>query len=250
MGEYFPDIPDIQRSQMGDVKTNPTLYVAEEVFHHFPVDFLWGKSQGDWGYHPLGLALDFSGLAYGNGPKDPGPMNYDLADNIAKYLWITRSRLRVRTIIWNRRIISTSRSGYAYNKWTTYRRNDEDPHTDHVHVDFYDRPYIPPKGFDEMTPEQFLSAKVKLSPGMKKWFATGVEELSVGGLLGYAGAGSFSTVRELRQLEAKQNAMTKILEELLQNQGLDPETAQRIITTALDNAVAEIKEFHEEVEDA
>lgn len=158
MGEYFPNIPDLQLSQMGDVQEDPTLYVAEEVFHYFPVDYLWGKSQGDWGYHPLGLALDFSGLEYGNGPDDPGPMNKQLCENISQYLWINRFRLQVRTIIWNRRIISTNHDGYAYNQWTTYRRNDIDPHTDHVHVDFYDKPYTPPAKEIEMhdTVDHFL----------------------------------------------------------------------------------------------
>lgn len=220
MGRYFPDLPNRQKNQMGQVETDPTLYVAEEVFNFYPVDFLWGKSRGTSGEHPEGLALDFSGLAYGNGPDDPGPMDKELCDNIAEYLWINRERLRVWYIIWNRRTISTNPKVDAFNKWTEYQ--DDDPHTDHVHVSFYDTSYTPPKERTiEMTPQELLSAKVTLSEGQQKWFGTGIDELSVAGLLGYAGAGAWAAVYLLK-------AQQPLLKAAAQRQPLTPQQVQDI----------------------
>lgn len=147
MGRYFPDLPARTRAQMGAV-TPATRLVAEEVFHHHPVAYLWGKSDSPTGEHPLGLALDFSVLAYGNGVKDPGPADPALGNAIAGYLWANRQRLGVWYVIWNRRIISTQRDSYAFGRWVTYRRDN--PHTDHVHVSRYaNAAYKPPTTQEE-----------------------------------------------------------------------------------------------------
>lgn len=108
--------------------------VVAEICATRAVYFVWGKSNGTSGEHPLGRALDFSVLEYGGGVPDPGPARPALGDDIASYLWANRVRLNVWYVIWNRRIISTNPSSYAYNRWTTYR--GDNPHTDHVHVSF------------------------------------------------------------------------------------------------------------------
>lgn len=137
-------LPDRLRAAIGDVRGH-VLPVAVEVYDRWPeIAFIWGRSDGSSGEHPLGLALDFSVLEYGGGVASPGPERPELGRAIAEYLWENRDRLNVWYIIWSRRIISTNPDSYAYNEWTTY--DGDNPHTDHVHVSFYaDRSYNPPE---------------------------------------------------------------------------------------------------------
>jgi len=135
MGRYFPDLSARNAAQMGQVDANPVQLVAEEIASRWDIAFLWGRSSGSSGEHPKGLALDFSVLAYGGGVNNPGPANKAEGDAIAAYLWANRARMGVWYIIWNRRIISTNRSSYAFGRWVAY--NGRSPHTDHVHVSFY-----------------------------------------------------------------------------------------------------------------
>lgn len=118
--------------------------VVAEICTTRRIYFVWGKSSGTSGEHPLGRALDFSVLEYGNGVPNPGPARPALGDEISTYLWRHRARLNVWYIIWSRRIISTNPNSYAYNRWTTYRGSN--PHTDHVHVSFEaSGTYTPPE---------------------------------------------------------------------------------------------------------
>lgn len=136
-------LTDRNKAQMGDVRAF-VAKIAGEVCERWPVAFLWGKTSSGSGEHPKGLALDFSVLAYGNGPDDPGPADPGKGDQIAAYLWEHRKRLSVWYVIWNRRIISTNPDGYAHNRWTKYRGSN--PHVDHVHVSFYSHgTYTPPE---------------------------------------------------------------------------------------------------------
>lgn len=136
MGRYFPDLPSRQIAQMGDVDDNPVHLCAEEEFWTVAkIAFLWGRSSGSSGEHPKGLALDFSVLEYGGGVSNPGPARYWMGNKIANWLWANRARLGVWYVIWNRRIISSNRHSYAYNRWVEYRGSN--PHTDHVHVSYY-----------------------------------------------------------------------------------------------------------------
>lgn len=118
--------------------------VAEEIAVKFsPIFFLWGKSNGDHGEHPLGRALDFSILEYGSGVAHPGRARTSLGQHIADYAWANRARLNIWYLIWNRRIISANRDSYAYNRWVTYKGASS--HTDHVHVSFWSSgTYKPP----------------------------------------------------------------------------------------------------------
>lgn len=136
--------------------------VAEVATRYGPLYYVWGKSSGTSGEHPLGRALDFSILDRGSGPQNtwvsrPGPARIALGDAIAAYLEVNHRRLNVWYIIWNRRMRSWNPSSYAYGRWTTYRGSN--PHTDHVHASFYDdRVYVPPPApkppqEDDVTPE-------------------------------------------------------------------------------------------------
>lgn len=151
MGEYFPDLPQRQLNQMGDVNYDPVHLTAEEFQFFHPVDFLWGRSSGTSGEHPLGLALDHSGLEYGNGVNDPGPMRRQLCIDIADRMWRNRRRLGVWYVIWDRKISSTNRNSYAFNSsddfWAGADYRGSNPHTDHVHTSFYAaNVYQPPEG--------------------------------------------------------------------------------------------------------
>lgn len=149
-------LTDLNRRQMGDVQDHVEP-VAEEVCERWPCAFVWGRSNGTSGQHPKGLALDFSILAWGNGPDDPGPADSDKGDDIAAYLWANRHRLNVWYIIWDRRIISTNPDSYAYGEWTPYPDADDQPHTDHVHVSHYaGRIYEPPPD-DTEEPDMAIS---------------------------------------------------------------------------------------------
>lgn len=135
-GWHFDPLPSQQAAQMGDVDDNPVHMTAEEVFWTIAkVAFLWGRSNGTSGEHPKGLALDFSVLEYGGGANNPGPARMWMGNKIANWQWANRKRTGAWYIIWNRKIISSNPSSYAYNRWVDYRGSN--PHTDHVHVSYY-----------------------------------------------------------------------------------------------------------------
>lgn len=164
MGRYFPNLPTRQLAQMGNVDDNPVHLTAEEEYWtKVKVAFLWGRSNGNSGEHPKGLALDFSVLEYGGGVNRPGPAHPAWGNTIANWLWTNRRRLGVWYVIWNRKIISTNPGSYAYGRWTTYRGSN--PHTDHVHVSFYAaniyQPPSQPKEWDEMATKAEIKELVR-----------------------------------------------------------------------------------------
>jgi len=185
--------------------------VAEEIANKFgPLYFIWGKSNGTSGEHPLGRALDFSILEYGSGVKDPGRARTSLGQRIAEYVWTNRVRLNVWYVIWNRRIISANKSSYAYNRWVTYKGPKS--HTDHVHVSFWSSGTYKPPGAGagggtsatKAVSLKALQAAARADPGRRQGGTTAgsaddvriVEEaLRREGLLSrtYAGDGSFGT---------------------------------------------------------
>lgn len=134
------------KTNLGNIRTH-TRHVFEEIAEKWAVYYAWGI--GSSGEHAEGRALDFMTLT-----ADKQSYRKAVGDAIADYLWRHRERLGVWYIIWYRRIISTNSSGYAHNRWTDYRGSN--PHTDHVHVSFWDNPptYRGPNGEDdEVTPQ-------------------------------------------------------------------------------------------------
>lgn len=67
-------------------------------------------------------------------------------NEVADYIWRNRSRLGLRLMIWNRRMISTytSSGGRPAGVWGKY--NGGNPHRDHPHVEFDSSPYRAPLG--------------------------------------------------------------------------------------------------------
>lgn len=169
--------------------------VVNEIANRFgPLYFVYGYSPTGSGEHPKGRALDFSVLEYGNGEKDPGPARTKLGISISNYIWENRERLNVYYIIWNRRIISTNPTGYAYNKWVFYPESASQPHTDHVHVSFnVDGSYTPPDDGME------IDDRVTLGEWAKD--VLNQEDLSVGALLQYGAIGGWQTRKIIKTLE-------------------------------------------------
>lgn len=60
---------------------------------------------------------------------------------------------------------------------------------------------------DDMTPQEMLQHRVKLGPGLQRWFGTGIETITVQSLLTYAGAGAWEARDERAKLEAKVDAL-------------------------------------------
>lgn len=123
-------------STLGSV-TSPTRAKAGELWDYlhgqgFDLKRLWGMGSSG-SEHPTGRALDLMTAGIAGDDKKAG-------DLLAAYLWANRVRLRVKWIIWNRRIRSTSK-GKSGN-WTAY--SGASAHTDHVHVFFADGAYVPP----------------------------------------------------------------------------------------------------------
>lgn len=122
-------------SQLGSIKA-ATRSKAEELWRAadkagFTLTRLYGMgSRGS--EHPTGRALDLMITGSAGGRR--------AGDFLADYLWANRTRLKVKWIIWNRKIRSTS-PGKSGN-WASY--NGGNPHTDHVHVFFADGAYVPP----------------------------------------------------------------------------------------------------------
>lgn len=132
----MPSIDSVVTS-LGNVRSH-TRRVAHEIADRWTLYFIWGI--GSSGEHAEGRALDFMGMELGGGVSRPGRMRKRVCDEIADYLWNNRRRLGVWYVIWNRRIISMT---YESQGWRPY--NGSSPHTDHVHVSFYNgATYAPP----------------------------------------------------------------------------------------------------------
>lgn len=71
-----------------------------------------------------------------------------LGDAVVAYLLANRKRLDVNGIIWNRRVIDGDIGDGAYRGPEAVSRpySGNDPHTDHVHVEFGSAVYVPPAG--------------------------------------------------------------------------------------------------------
>jgi hypothetical protein len=124
-------------STLGKVQ-GPTRDIAEELWDYlhskgYDLTRVWGMGSAG-SEHPTGRALDLMITGSKLGKK--------VGDLIAAYLWANRTRLRVKWLIWDRRIRSTS-PGKSGN-WTAYR--GASAHTDHVHVFFAEGAYRPPAG--------------------------------------------------------------------------------------------------------
>lgn len=129
-------LPNVKTS-LGKVRTH-TVQVAQEIAEKWPLYFVWGI--GPTGDHKAGRALDF--MVYDNGTVlKPGAARPVVGRQISEYLVANHQRLGIWYVIWNRRIWSTTRPGKG---WIPY--DGDNPHTDHVHVSFLDKPptYAPP----------------------------------------------------------------------------------------------------------
>lgn len=136
-------------TSLGDVREH-TRKVAHEIADRWTLYFIWGI--GSSGEHAEGRALDFMGMKLGGGVSNPGAMRRQVCDQIADYLWRHRERLGVWYVIWDRRIISMT---YESQGWRDY--DGSNPHTDHVHVSFYNNvSYRPPTNEED---EDMPSAK-------------------------------------------------------------------------------------------
>lgn len=124
-------------STLGSVKS-ATRDIAEEVWDYlhskgYDLTRLWGMGSSG-SEHPTGRAIDFMITGSGLGRK--------VGDLIAAYLWANRTRLRVKWLIWDEHIRSTS-PGKSGN-WTNYSGASD--HTDHVHMFVAEGAYRPPAG--------------------------------------------------------------------------------------------------------
>lgn len=122
------------KTNLGNVRSH-TLQVFEEIASKWAIWYAWGI--GPTGEHAQGRALDFMTLT-----ENQQAYRDKVGDEIANYLWKHRKRLGVWYVIWNRRIISMT---YESSGWRSYTGSN--PHTDHVHVSFYNGvSYKPPSG--------------------------------------------------------------------------------------------------------
>lgn len=123
------------------------LPVVKEVARKVPDDlyYVYAYSPKGSGEHPKGRAIDFGIKDLGTSEARPGPERRALGNWIADYVIRDYKRLNVWYVIWNGRQWSdNSGNEAAYHKWGAY--HGDNPHTDHVHVSFYDnRVYTPPK---------------------------------------------------------------------------------------------------------
>lgn len=115
------------KTNLGAIRPH-TKAVFEEIAAKWRVWYAWGI--GASGEHKEGRALDFMTLN-----ADQSAYRKSVGDAIAAYLWKHRKRLGVWYVIWNRRIISMT---YESSGWRTY--SGANPHTDHVHVSFNNKP--------------------------------------------------------------------------------------------------------------
>lgn len=203
-------------TSLGDVRTH-TRRVAEEIADRWTLYFIWGI--GGSGEHAEGRALDFMGMKLGGGVNSPGPMRKKVCDEIADYLWRHRQRLGVWYIIWGRRIISMTYEGQGWRDYT-----GSNPHTDHVHVSFYDGvTYRPPKDEeDDVSAEDvwtYTTANIRLTTNLDRqkqgnektmaWFLRDIE------------ATTDLNRRYLRQLQGKVDAQQATIDKLVDMIGVD-----------------------------
>lgn len=109
----------------GNVK--PHVKAAGEIIaNRFNIDSLLGWYASTWGEHPKGLAIDFfAGKSTG--------------DQLASYAKANAGQLNVMYIIWWRKIWSVQRASEGWRPYT----GTANPHTDHVHVSFYEAGGMP-----------------------------------------------------------------------------------------------------------
>jgi hypothetical protein len=135
-----------------------TKQVAKEFAGRFRILQFWGY--GRTGSHKEGRALDLMVFS-----SKSGATSRSMGEAIYKAMWADRVRLGVEYIIWDRTITSTVVSPGQRRPYS-----GSNPHTDHVHVTFKDkpptyRPYLSPRA---LGPSWFNAAWEKDNkPGVK-----------------------------------------------------------------------------------
>ena len=110
---------------------------------------------GGYNYRNIAGSDTLSEHAYGNA-LDLHPKNGDktIGDRVQQCLLQNRSALQISSIIWNRKIWSP-RKNYAERTYT-----GDNPHTDHVHVDFI-------RGGSNSNPERVASTNIEINTYIK-----------------------------------------------------------------------------------
>jgi hypothetical protein len=113
-------------SPSGKYKLGPvkawTAQVAEAIGQRFGLKTIYGWRASDpYPDHPGGVALDFM--------INDMPDGHAVGEAIANYAVANAVQLKIKYVIWNRRIWSLSRIAEG---WRSY--GGTNPHTDHVHV--------------------------------------------------------------------------------------------------------------------
>lgn len=124
-----------------------------DVIEHFGEDSF--STIGGYNYRTIGGSDTLSEHAYGNA-LDIHPINGDksIGDRLQQYLLDNRSVLQIACIIWNRKIWSP-RKNFAERPYT-----GQNPHTDHVHVDFI-------RGNKANNPEQLNKTNLEINTYIK-----------------------------------------------------------------------------------
>jgi hypothetical protein len=117
---------------LGKVRAH-TKSVATEFSTRFRVLQFWGN--GATGSHHEGRALDI--MVFTNSSL---ATSRSLGEAIYKAVWADRVRLGVEYIIWNRTITSTVVAPGQRRPYLPVPGKKYNPHTDHVHVTFLDKP--------------------------------------------------------------------------------------------------------------
>lgn len=99
----------------------------------FQLKVVWGFNPASKPEHSAGTALDFM-------------CSTEAGNFISDYLWRNRARLGLRWQIWRQRIQSTSPSKPGTWQPMANRGSVTANHYDHVHANFWDRPYKAPSG--------------------------------------------------------------------------------------------------------
>lgn len=113
----------VGKYKLGPVKSH-VARVADLIGAYFGLKTIGGWRANDpYPYHPGGVALDFM--------IDDIPNGKAVGDQIAAILVQYADAWRVNHIIWNRRSWNSKR-----RTWVAYEGSN--PHTDHVHADFFE----------------------------------------------------------------------------------------------------------------
>src|SRR5690606_12925388 len=181
-----------------------TQKVAKEVTGKFP-QIKWMWTLGATGEHKEGRALDFMTLTDNQQAYQAG-----LGDKIKDYLLANRERLGIWYIIWNRRIYSRT---YG---WKNNPYSGSNPHTDHVHVSFMDKPvaYKAPTS-TPTTPKETSMAEpiIKMPADKQKQYGYAHPQYYQSALVGDASWRIRDVQQTLRRIEGKLDRVTKLLEE-------------------------------------